>query len=485
MEIVMIVIGAIAVIMLAVVIIMMIKQQKARKGGLVNSAITEDGNPAFSVAQEDFLNTQQEGVVEVIKGYIKEESGRTQDGINRQLSINNDNVFRSITSGQDGLTKSVESFNKVQSTSFISLESKLMEHISAMRKEVGASLTNQSDRNVRDNNDLRELLDSRLHKMQKEVGENLTDIRSANDKKLDQMREMVDDKLQDTLNKRIDESFKMISEQLSAVHKGLGEMSSLTDGVHNLNKVMSNIKTRGIWGEVALDNLLEQVLTPEQYGRQVNIEGREAVDFAIYLPGTDKDERVILPIDVKFPLSDYERLIEASENFDKDAVLASRKALINRIKLEAKDISTKYINVPKTTNFAIMYLPTEGLFAEVVREIGLLEELQSQYKIVLSGPTTISALLNSLQIGFRTLQIQEKSADVWKALNKFKTEFSKFTVSLDKVGKQVNTVAVTVEDSIRKTKRIQKVLNNISEISHEEMSIDLIGGIASDEINDD
>ena len=477
MEIAILSVGIIAVVLLVItLIIVSIKNDKPTAG-------TADGS--FSESQEDYITLQLEGILQIVKGYIKEDGEKVQDSITRQLTMQNSNVMQMITVGQDGLVKSVESFNKNQENSFRSLESKLMEHIAGMRKEVGESLTKQSDRNLQDNNNLRELLDNKLHKMQKEVGENLNDIRNANDKKLDQMREMVDDKLQDTLNKRIDESFKLISEQLSAVHKGLGEMSSLSDGVHNLNKVMSNIKTRGIWGEVALDNLLEQVLTPDQYGSQVNIEGREAVDFAIYLPGTDKNERVILPIDVKFPLSDYERLIDASEIFDKDAVLQARKALLNRIKTEAKEISRKYIIVPKTTNFAIMYLPTEGLFAEVVREVGLLEELQSKYKIVLSGPTTISALLNSLQIGFRTLQIQEKSADVWKALNKFKSEFTKFTTSLDKVGKQVNTVAGSVEESIKRTRIIQKALGSMGDMSQPELTIDIIGGIASDEIIED
>lgn len=481
MEIAIIIIGIVVVVLLTIVIAILL----VRRNGVGMRIEDCDKSITFSEMQEDFISTSLEDILQIVKGYIKDDGERVQDSLTRQLSIQNANIIQMITIGQDGLIKSVESFNKNQDTSFRSLEGKLTEHIIAMRKEVGESLTKQSDRNLQDNNNLRELLDTKLHKMQKEVGENLNDIRDVNEKKLDQMREMVDDKLQDTLNKRIDESFKLISEQLSAVHKGLGEMSSLTDGVHNLNKVMSNIKTRGIWGEVALDNLLEQVLTPEQYGSQVNIEGREAVDFGIFLPGSDKDERVILPIDVKFPLSDYERLIDASEKFDKEAVVAARKALINRIKMEAKDISSKYINVPKTTNFAIMYLPTEGLFAEVVREIGLLEELQRKYKIVLSGPTTISALLNSLQIGFRTLQIQEKSADVWKALNKFKTEFTKFTTSLDKVGKQVNTVAGTVEESIRKTRTIQRVLNNIGEMNHEDMQVDLLGGIASDELIED
>lgn len=413
---------------------------------------------------EDKISEQSEDITQVIKQYIKEESGYTQDSLSRQMIASNSAILDGQRLSQDGLSKSMDTLISNEKQAFYSLETKIGEQISDMRKEVAASIKEIREDNTSQNKDIRELLESKITALQKEVGDNLKGLRQENEEKLNQMRQTVDEKLQETLNNRISESFKVINTQLEAVHKGLGEMAVLSNGVNNLNKVLSNVKTRGVWGEVSLENMLEQILTPEQYGKQVALQdNREAVDFAIFLPGKEKD-KIILPIDAKFPLSDYEKLSEAGDRCDVEGVQNAKKALFARIKHEAKSIGTKYILIPKTTNFAIMYLPIEGLFAEVVREAGLVDELQNKYKVIVSGPTTLSALLNSLQMGFRTLAIQERSADVWKALSNFKNEFNKFASVLTKVQKKANEVVDTIDDSVKKTIKIEKVLNKLGDM---------------------
>ncbi|MEY8538100.1 DNA recombination protein RmuC [Lactococcus muris] len=276
------------------------------------------------------------------------------------------------------------------------------------------------------------------------------ELQEANDKKLSQIQNTVDEKLQETLNKRISQSFEQVTNLLTSVDKGLGEMRNLASDVDSLQKVMTGVKTRGIIGEVQLGRILEQIFTAGQYQEQVNIQERNAVDFAVVMPGKLEGSDVLLPIDSKFPLEDYQRLQAALETNDTVAIEASRKALFAAVKAQAKSISEKYILPPKTTDFAIMFLPIEGLFMEVVNNTELYEQLSRDYKVNITGPTTMTAVLNSLQMGFKTLQIEQKSSEVYEMLGAVKTEFGKFETSLKKVHerlqqseKEINTLITT------------------------------------------
>ncbi|MAV51476.1 MAG: DNA recombination protein RmuC [Crocinitomicaceae bacterium] len=280
------------------------------------------------------------------------------------------------------------------------------------------------------------------------VEKQLKEIREDNGTRLEEMRKTVDEKLQDTLEKRLGESFKLVSERLEQVHKGLGEMQNLANGVGDLKKVLNNVKTKGILGEYQLGNILEQLLPPEQY--EENIATRpgssERVEFAIRMPGNSKDDEVWLPIDSKFPLKGYEDLLNARETGDLEAISAAEKSLTGTIEKFAKDISTKYVEAPYTTDFGVMFLPIESLYAEVLRHPGVFETLQRKYRITVTGPTTMSALLNSLQMGFRTLAVTKRSSEVWKILEAVKTEFGKFSDQLERVDKQLSTAKKSLED---------------------------------------
>lgn len=276
----------------------------------------------------------------------------------------------------------------------------------------------------------------------------LQHIREDNEKQLERMRVTVDEKLQNTLEKRLTESFKRVSDQLESVFKGLGEMQTLASDVGDLKKVLSNVKVRGTWGEYQLGNILEQMLAPDQYEQNAHPNPSRAgavVEYAVKLPGKDDNEKsVYLPIDSKFPMEDYQSLILASESGDAAAVELARRNLMNRIKTFAKDICEKYVEPPYTTNFAIMFLPVEGLYAEVLREVGVFEELQTKYKVTVTGPTTLAAFISSLQMGFHTLAIEKKSAAIWQTLSAVKTEFGKFGDNLGKAYRQISLAQKTI-----------------------------------------
>ncbi|MFZ1864235.1 MAG: DNA recombination protein RmuC [Polyangiales bacterium] len=307
-----------------------------------------------------------------------------------------------------------------------------------------------------------------LKHLQETVDGRLQELRSSNERKLDQMREVVDEKLQSTLEKRLGESFKLVGDRLEAVQQGLGEMRSLASGVGDLKKVLTNVKTRGTWGEVQLGALLDQILTPDQFDRNVKPwpDSRDVVEFAIRLPGANDnpDQCVWLPIDSKFPQEDYLRLVEASDNGDVAAVQQAQNALIRSIQDSAKDVSTKYLNPPLTTDFAILFLPTEGLYAEALRHPGLVERLQREHRIVVAGPTTLAAVLNSLRIGFRTLAIEQRSSEVWKVLGAVKTEFGKFGDVLTKVKRQLDTAGRTIEETGVRTRAMERKLREVEEL---------------------
>ena len=307
--------------------------------------------------------------------------------------------------------------------------------------------------------------EQRIEKLTIDVNNSLNHIRQENDKALEKMRETVDEKLNNSLSQRINDSFSKIQQSLESVNLGLGEMRTLATGVGDLKKVLSNVKIRGGWGEVMLSTLLEQMLAPNQYMAQVQIKknSKERVDFAVIMPGKDGHE-ILLPIDSKFPLEDYTRLLDASDTLDKELIEKCQKQLVKRIKEEAKSIKEKYINIPETTDFAVMFLPIEGLYAEVVRDVELMDTLQNQYKIVVCGPTTLTALLNSLQLGFKTLYIEKRSSELWQVLSTFKQEFEKFVQLLLKTQNKLGEANSTIELATKSSKKIAKKLGDVSQV---------------------
>lgn len=306
-------------------------------------------------------------------------------------------------------------------------------------------------------------------------------LQTDNAAQLDKMREVVDEKLHRTLETRLGQSFGVIAKQLEAVQRGLGEMQSLATGVGDLKRVLSNVKTRGIFGETQLAALLAETLTPEQYaGNVATVPGsNDRVEFAIRLPGTDGDTPVWLPIDAKFPREDFERLMEAQEHADATAEAAARQALTRRVEAEAQDIHDKYVAPPHTTDFAILFLATESLYAEVLRQAGLFERIQLQYRVTLAGPTTLAALLNSLRMGFRTLAIEQRSSEVWQILGAVKTEFGKFGMVLEKTRKQLDAARNTIDSAGVRTRAIERKLRGVEELPAADSQA-LLGDLAVD-----
>ena len=316
--------------------------------------------------------------------------------------------------------------------------------------------------------EMTKLNEEKLETMRNTVETQLRTLQEDNNRRLEQMRAVVDEKLQSTLEKRLADSFKQVSERLEQVYKGLGEMRSLATGVGDLKKVLTNVRTRGTWGEIRLSHILEQILTPDQY--EVNVAtkkgSRERVEFAIKLPGqgSHKEKIVWLPIDSKFPQEDYQRLLDAQEAADKVQAEKSVKNLETRVKAEAKAIREKYIDPPNTTDFGIMFLPVEGLYAEVLRRPGLCDSLQRDYRIVVTGPTTLAALLNSLQMGFRTLAVEKRSSEVWELLGAVKTQFSKFGEVLAKTKKKLQEASNTIDQAEVRTRVISRKLSKVQEL---------------------
>lgn len=308
--------------------------------------------------------------------------------------------------------------------------------------------------------------EKKLEAVRVTVEEKLQSMQVDNARQLDQMRQTVDEKLQGTLEKRLGESFKQVSERLEQVHKGLGEMQTLATGVGDLKKVLTNVKTRGTWGEVQLGALLEQVLNPDQFAINVATkDGGERVEFAIKLPGQgDGEEPVWLPIDAKFPVEDYQRLVDAQERADGEAAEIAGKQLENRVKTCAGDICEKYLNPPKTTDFGILFMPIEGLFAEVIRRTALTEVVQRECRVVIAGPTTLWSILNSLQMGFRTLAIQKRSSEVWNLLAAVKTEWTKYGDILDSVQKKLHQASDTIEKAKARSRAVGRKLKDVQEL---------------------
>jgi DNA recombination protein RmuC len=351
-----------------------------------------------------------------------------------------------------------QTMNKTQTER---MERLLREEMAANRMESVKSLEAFSHQLLT----LTQMNEQKLEKIREVVETRLRNLQEDNSQKLEKMRETVDEKLHSTLEKRLGESFKVVSERLEKVHEGLGEMQNLASGVGDLKKVLTNVKTRGTWGEIQLGNLLEQVLTSEQYARNIPTKkgSRDMVEFAIKLPGRDGSV-VYIPVDAKFPKEDYERLLQAQDEGDVAAIEEWARAVENRIKLEAKKIRDKYIDPPQTTDFAILYLPIEGLYAEVLRRPGLCEQLQRDFRVTLAGPTTITAVLNSLQMGFRTLAVEKRASEVWQLLGTVKSEFIKFGDILDKTHTRLKQASDEIESAARKSRTIEQKLKKVQEL---------------------
>ncbi len=359
------------------------------------------------------------------------------------------------------------------------------------RETLLKQLTQTTTQLVQQLQQLNDTTERRMNHMRENIEQRLTSIEQNNAKKLEEMRMTVDEKLHATLEQRLGESFKQVSDRLEQVHRGLGEMQNLAVGVGDLKRVLTNVKSRGTWGEMQLANLLENVFTPDRYAANVKTvpNSNEMVEFAIKLPGRGDslDDVVWLPIDAKFPKEQYERMQEAQDTADADALDKARNDLFRQIKLEAKTINEKYVAPPYTTDFAVMFLPTEGLYAEVAREAGLLDQLQREYRIVVAGPTTLTALLNSLHMGFRTLAMEKRASEVWQVLGAVKTEFGKFGDVLAKTKDRLEKAAKEIDSAQVRTRQMNRALSKVEQIEHDSAAklLGLVDDDASDATTDD
>jgi DNA recombination protein RmuC len=405
---------------------------------------------------------------------LASEVGRIETAVKTEISVNRVEASTTNRDAREELTRSLHLFGEQLSSSMKENAARQKEQLevfsasltnfnTTQKENFFALLNKQAEQNT--------ATSQRLDQLRETLEKKLADLQSGNEKKLDEMRATVDEKLQKTLESRLGESFKLVSERLEAVHKGLGDMQQLATGVGDLKRVLSNVKSRGIIGEYQLESILDQILTPEQYGKNVKTkDGSNAlVEFAIKLPGRGDNGKVLwLPIDSKFPKEDFELLMDAYDKADPDLVEEFRNSFVKGIRKSAFDISSKYIDPPNTTDFAILFLPFESLYAEVLRTPGLFESLQRDYKIIITGPTTLSALLNSFQMGFRTLAIEKRSSEVWQLLGAVKTEFGNFGGILEKTQKKLQEASNVIEQAGVRSRAIEKKLRNVQELPKDE-----------------
>lgn len=431
-------------------------------------------------------NAQVSHDLQNIQSQINSNNKMLMDSLNNTL-INTNNTINNILLNQrqelDSVKKNLSDFADRNEGRIAKLTQEVNLNMNAIRQENArqmsdylnntqnaivsiSSLQKQELENIQQRVDaLTSKNEEKIEKLTQDITVSMNAIRQENEKQLDAMRVTVDEKLNISLSQRLNDSFAKIQSSLEHVDTGLGEMKALASGVGDLKKMLSNVKTRGVWGEVMLNTLLEQMLSPQQFKEQVQIKvnSKERVDFVVIMPGRD-DREVYLPIDSKFPLEDYYRLAEASEQADLEEVEKCHKQLVRRIKDEAKKINEKYIEVPTTTDFAVMFLPIEGLYAEVIKDVELIEFIQTNYKIVVCGPTTLSALLNSLQMGFKTMYIERRSSEIWGILSTFKNEFEKFVALLLKTQNKLSDANDTIEMATKSSKKIAKKLSDVSQV---------------------
>ena len=383
------------------------------------------------------------------KGEVKEENRELElfeQRVNNEIRILRETLLTAISGGNKNMSDSLGLFGEAQSRGVANLLKSVSDGMARL-EERQQQLTVDTER--------------RINSLKADVIKTLADIRESNSAKLDEMRKTVDEKLQASLEQQLGQSFGLIGDKLAKVHEGLGEMRALSQNVTDLKKVMTGVKTRGIWGEISLGSLLEEILAPEQYDTNVRLgKSNKFVEYAVVMPGQG-DGRVLLPIDSKFPLEDYQRLVEASQSGDKALFESASKALEERVKSEAMDIKNKYILPPHTVDFGILYLPIEGLFAEVAKRAGLVEKLRTEYKVMIAGPTTFAALLNSLQLGFKSLAIEKNSREILKLFNKFKKQFEDFTEELAKSQKNAEQLANHMRSMTDKTQKIETSIGKV------------------------
>ena len=420
--------------------------------------------------------------VERMRTTIDERFQGLQQGNDNKLEQIRQTLTAQLQGTADTLVNTVGELGKSQDSQLENVRKTVHDRLEAMQtsseekseqmyKTVTGQLQSTADTLVNTVGELGKSQDSQLENVRKTVHDRLETMQTSNEEKLDQMRKTVDEQLQSTLEKRLGESFNIVSKRLEDVQRGLGEMRNLATGVGDLKRVLTNVKARGTWGEVQLGLLLEEVLTSDQYDTNVQLheDSREEVEYAIRLPGSNDgpDSCVWLPIDSKFPLADYDRLVDAADGSDSAAVQQATRAFIRTVQTEAEKIQNKYISPPKTTDFAIMFLPTEGLYAEALRAPGLVTELLQRYRIVVAGPTTLAAILSSLRMGFRTLAIEKRSSEVWEVLAAVKTEFGKFGDVMDKLKRQLNTASKTIDETGVRTRAMERNLRGVEELPQE------------------
>lgn len=393
-------------------------------------------------------NTNYESNFQHIETYIADEFSRSRKETSESLN--------SRLSEMNALIREIQQINTQQSEK---LSTTLTKNIDSLLESNEKKLDQMRQANIRQNEHINETLTK-----------SLTALQENNEKKLEQMRMTVDEKLTDTLSKRLDSSFKVVGEQLKSVYESLGEMRKITGDVTALQRVLTNVKARGTWAEVQLGNILEQTLTKDQYDCNVSTKNdTKRVEFAVKIPSREKDgETVWLPIDSKFPQEDYIRICEAAEKADKEALEAAQKALEQNIKNQAKTIAELYINVPKTTDFAIMFLATEGLYSEVLRRPGLCEEIQNKYRIMICGPTTITAFLNTLNVGFRTIALNKKTTEIQKTLSAVSSQYDLFESLLAKAKKKIDEAGSSIEAAQKRNTTIQRKLHNVDKMDADE-----------------
>ena len=472
--------AAVVVLAVALVIALLVLMRGGRQGDL-QAQLDQLGDHIGSAAQEQ--SRASERIERELRSEIKETARVSRTELSGGFSQFQQTLaaqFTSMTTLQngkiDGFAQQLVRLTETNAQQLEAVRLSLQQQAQQARDEQGATLKRFGETLTLQLGQLTESNDRRFAEIRTTIEQRLKDIETNNATKLEEMRRTVDEKLHATLEQRLGESFKQVSDRLEQVHRGLGEMQTLAAGVGDLKKVLTNVKTRGTWGEVQLEALLEQLLTADQYAKNVATVPKSAdrVEFAIRLPGRQDPEGVAvpvwLPIDAKFPREDYERLIEAQERADPVAVEEASRALEGRIRAEARAISEKYVAPPHTTDFALLFLPTEGLYAEVLRRPGLTDTLQRDYRVTIAGPTTLTALLNSLQMGFRTLAIEKRSSEVWQVLGAVKTEFGKFGDVLAKTKSQLETVTRSIEAAETRTRMMNRKLRDVEALPGEQAS---------------
>jgi DNA recombination protein RmuC len=416
---------------------------------------------------------------------LKEEQMALHSELKTQLALSNERLERELRAE---LASGAQSARLEMGQTLSVLQSHVQQSLAGFQGHLTTQLQGSSEGNARRLTEVRETLDAQLTRVREALNQQLEQLSQKNEAKLDEMRRTVDEKLQTTLETRLGESFKQVADRLEQVHKGLGEMQTLAQGVGDLKHLLTNVKTRGTFGEAQLGSLLEQVFVAEQYAVQVaTVPGsKNLVDYAIRLPGrSDDGAPTWLPIDAKFPTDDYARLLDAQERADPLAAEIAAKALEAQIRKEAKSIAEKYVSPPHTTDFAILFLPSEGLYAEVLRRPGLMDSLQRDHRVTLAGPTTLLAMLNSLQMGFRTLALEQRSSEVWQVLGAVKTEFGKFGEFVSKVRAQADSVVKTLDQAQTRTNMMSRALKKVEALPEAQTQALLPPMAAEDPLNEE